>query len=79
MTQVANSSRRADCILLNFFALFHKEAPFYWQFGNGGTIIGNFGGTILLGKFGRRLVEIFFYVFHYAGGWLEFDFDFGEG
>ena len=48
---------------------FDEEAPFYWQFGR--------GGTILLGKLGRRLTEIFFiYVQNYAGGWLECHFMF---
>ena len=36
----------------------------YWYF--------EIGGTILLGKFGRRMVEISIYIQNYAGGWLEF-------
>ena len=51
MTSVINWSWRAGCIMV-FYTLFDEEAPFYKQFGR--------GGTILLGKFGRRSVEFFY-------------------
>ena len=37
------------------------------------------GGTILLGKFGRRWVEVFIYVQVYAGSWLEVPYSTGRG
>ena len=39
-------------IVFIFYTHFNEEAPFNWQFGR--------GGTILLGKFGRRLMEFFY-------------------
>ena len=50
-------------IVFTFYNHFNEEALFYWQFGRGGTPYWfNFirGGTILLGKFGRRLVQFFY-------------------
>ena len=52
MTQVVNSSWRAGCLLfLLFYTIFIVEAPFYK--------LTQKGGTILVGRFGRRLVEFF--------------------
>ena len=50
----------------HFIGNFGEEAPFYWLFER--------GGAILLGRFGRRLVDFFIYVQNYAGGWREFHF-----
>ena len=36
----------------HFIGNFGEEAQFYWSFQG--------GGTILLGKFGRRMVELFY-------------------
>ena len=50
----------------HFTGNFGEEALFYWLFER--------GGTILLGKFGRRLVKFFIFVLNYAGGWSQFHF-----
>ena len=49
-----------------FIGNFGEEAQFYGLFEK--------GSTILLSKFGRRLVDFFIYIQNYAGGWLEFYF-----
>ena len=51
----------------HFIGNFEEEAPFNQLFER--------RGAILLGRFGRRLMEIYFiYVQNYAGDWLEFHF-----
>ena len=50
-----------------FIGNLSEEVPFYWQFKR--------GGTILLGKFGRRFIEFFFDVHNFAGCCLEFNFN----
>ena len=73
--------------VLIFYALFNEEAPFYKQFGRGGTIL-----LIILARrphfigyfreeapfywvnLGGGWCSFFIYVQNYAGGWLEFHF-----
>mgnify|MGYP001800828951 FL=1 len=48
------------------YTLFNEEAPFYEQFGRGGTIL-----WVILE---RRLMDVFIHVQNYAGGRLVFHF-----
>ena len=66
-------------LFLFFYTLFNEEAPFYWQFARGGTIL----LVILVRRphFIGSLVNLvggwwsfFIYVQNYAEGWLEFNF-----
>ena len=99
---VVNWSWRAGCIFFLFFKLFNEEALCHWQIRRDGTIYlvilerkpliywqFERGGTILLGKFRKRLVDLYcscpikllevgwsliLWPMLYLEGWLSSDF-----
>ena len=59
MTKVVNCSWWGGCILSLLYTLLKAEAPFYWQFGRGGTIfLVNWGGGSEVFFMSKTVLEV---------------------